>query len=178
MPDRVAAWAAPSAKAPLVPHPIPRREPGPHDVQIEILYCGVCHSDVHQARDEWGGSLFPMVPGHEIVGRVTRIGDQVTKLAVGDLAGVGCLVDSCLVCDPCRRDLEQFCQKGAAFTYNGTEMDRTTPTFGGYSTRVVVQERFTLKIPAGLDPAGIASACRELLAGRKSVEKKVRAGRK
>ncbi len=152
----VAAWAAPAAKAPLVPHPIPRRDPGPNDVEIDILYCGVCHSDVHQARDEWGGAIFPMVPGHEIVGRVSRVGAGVTKLAVGDLAGVGCFVDSCLSCDPCRHDLEQFCLNGTAFTYNGTEMDRTTPTYGGYSARIVVKERYTLRVPHSLDPAAAA----------------------
>jgi uncharacterized zinc-type alcohol dehydrogenase-like protein len=156
MAARVAAYAAPSAKALLVPHTISRREPGPRDVQIEISYCGVCHSDIHQARDEWGGAIFPMVPGHEIVGRVVKVGAGVSKFAVGDLAGVGCFVDSCLSCDPCKRDLEQFCQKGAAFTYNATEMDRTTPTYGGYSTQIVVSERFTLKVPAGLDPAAAA----------------------
>jgi uncharacterized zinc-type alcohol dehydrogenase-like protein len=156
------AYAAPSAKAPLVPHSVPRRDPGPHDVQIDILYCGVCHSDVHQVHDEWGGAIFPMVPGHEIVGRVTKVGASVSKFKVGDLAGVGCMVDSCLACDPCKRDLEQFCQKGAAFTYNGTEMDRKTPTYGGYSTQVVVTERFTLKVPTGLD---LASAAPLLCAG-------------
>lgn len=156
MASQAAAWAAPAAREPLVPHPIPRREPGPHDVQIQVLYCGVCHSDIHQARDEWGGSIFPMVPGHEIVGRVTRVGDRVTRFAVGDMAGVGCMVDSCLACDPCRRDLEQFCREGPAFTYDGTEMDRTTPTYGGYSSEIVVTERFTLKIPSGLDPAATA----------------------
>jgi len=156
------AYAAPSAKAPLVPHSVPRRDPGPHDVQIDILYCGVCHSDVHQVRDEWGGAIFPMVPGHEIVGRVTKVGASVSRFKVGDLAGVGCMVDSCLACDPCKRDLEQFCQKGAAFTYNGTEMDRKTPTYGGYSTQVVVTERFTLKVPTGLD---LASAAPLLCAG-------------
>ena len=156
------AYAAPSAKAPLVPHSVPRRDPGPHDVQIDILYCGVCHSDVHQVRDEWGGAIFPMVPGHEIVGRVTKVGASVSKFKVGDLAGVGCMVDSCLACDPCKRDLEQFCQKGAAFTYNGTEMDRKTPTYGGYSTQIVVTERFTLKVPTGLD---LASAAPLLCAG-------------
>src|SRR5450830_1939063 len=158
----VAAWAAPSAKAPLVPHPITRREPGPRDVQIEILYCGVCHSDVHQVRDEWGGSIFPMVPGHEIVGRVTKVGADVSKFAAGDLAGVGCFVDSCHACDPCMRHLEQFCEKGTDFTYNATEMDRKTPTYGGYSTQVVVTERFTLKVPTGLD---LASAAPLLCAG-------------
>ncbi len=152
----VAAYAAPSPKAPLGPHAIARREPGRHDVSIEILYCGVCHSDIHQVRDEWFPGIYPMVPGHEIVGRVTKVGAQVTKFAVGDLAGVGCFVDSCLGCDPCRRDLEQFCLNGVAFTYNGTEMDRKTPTYGGYSTEIVVKERFTLKVPAGLDLAAAA----------------------
>jgi alcohol dehydrogenase (NADP+) len=150
------AYAAVSSKAPLSPFSIERREPGPHDVLIDILYCGICHSDIHQARDEWGGGTFPMVPGHEIVGRVTRVGEQVKKVKVGDLAGVGCIVDSCRACDPCGRDLEQFCEKGVAVTYNGTEMDRTTPTYGGYSSQIVVTERFTLKIPAGLDLAGAA----------------------
>jgi uncharacterized zinc-type alcohol dehydrogenase-like protein len=151
-----AAWGAPSARKLLAPMTIARREPGPHDVLIEILFCGVCHSDIHQARDEWSGGLFPMVPGHEIVGRVAKVGSAVSKLAVGELAGVGCMVDSCRVCSPCAHGDEQFCQKGAAFTYNGTEMDRRTPTYGGYSTHIVVDERFTLRIPAGLDPAGAA----------------------
>ena len=150
------AYAAKSAKAPFAPFSIERREPGPHDVDIDILFCGICHSDVHQARDEWGGSIFPMVPGHEIVGRVRRVGAEVTRFRPGDLAGVGCMVDSCRACDPCRHDLEQFCEKGAAFTYNGTEMDRETPTYGGYSARIVVADRFTLKVPAGLDPAAAA----------------------
>ena len=156
MSARVAAWAAPSAKAPLVPHAITRREPGPRDVKIEILYCGVCHSDIHQVKDEWGGSIFPMVPGHEIVGRVTKAGAEVSKFAVGDLAGVGCFVDSCRSCDPCKRGLEQFCQKGAAFTYNGTEMDRKTPTYGGYSVEVVVAAAYTLKVPSGFELAAAA----------------------
>jgi uncharacterized zinc-type alcohol dehydrogenase-like protein len=125
-------------------------------VLIDVLYCGVCHSDIHQARDEWGGSVFPLVPGHEIVGRVARVGTQVTRFKVGDLAAVGCMVDSCRECDPCRHDMEQFCEKGPAFTYNGTEMDRKMPTHGGYSSRIVVSERFTLKVPAGLEPAAAA----------------------
>jgi len=150
------AYAAASAKSPLAPYSIERRQPGPNDVLIGILYCGVCHSDIHQARGEWGQSSFPMVPGHEIVGRVKQVGERVGKFKVGDLAGVGCFVDSCRECDPCRRGLEQFCEKGAAFTYNSTEMDRRTPTYGGYSTQIVVAERYTLKIPAGLDPAGAA----------------------
>jgi len=153
---KVPAYAAHSASAPLAPFTVDRREPGPGDVQMEILFCGVCHSDIHQVRDEWGGARFPMVPGHEIVGRVTRVGQGVTRFKVGDLAGVGCMVDSCGKCDPCRRGTEQFCTQGPAFTYNGTEMDRKTPTYGGYSTQVVVRESFTLRIPAGLDPAGAA----------------------
>ncbi|MGZ6098653.1 MAG: NAD(P)-dependent alcohol dehydrogenase [Myxococcaceae bacterium] len=153
---RVPAYAAPGARAPLAPFAVERREPGPTDVQLEILFCGVCHSDVHQARDEWGSAKFPMVPGHEIVGRVTRVGQGVTKFKVGDLAGVGCMVDSCGRCEPCRRGTEQYCTQGAAFTYNSTEMDRTTPTYGGYSTQVVVRESFALRIPAGMDPAGAA----------------------
>ena len=153
------AYAATSKTSPLAPLVIERREPGPSDVLIEILFCGICHSDIHQVRDEWSGAtpaLFPMVPGHEIVGRVKQVGKQVTRFKVGDTAGVGCFVDSCRECDPCRRGLEQFCEKGAAFTYNGTEMDRTTPTYGGYSSQIVVAERYALKVPAGLDPARAA----------------------
>jgi uncharacterized zinc-type alcohol dehydrogenase-like protein len=153
---KVPAYAAQTAGAPLAPLTIERRDPRPDDVQMEILFCGICHSDIHQARDEWGGARFPMVPGHEIVGRVTAVGSAVTRFKVGDLAGVGCMVDSCGQCAPCRRGTEQFCERGAAFTYNGTEMDRTTPTQGGYSSSIVVRESFTLRIPAGLDPAGTA----------------------
>jgi uncharacterized zinc-type alcohol dehydrogenase-like protein len=154
--SKTLAYAAPSASTPLAPFTVERREPGPHDVLIDVLFCGVCHSDVHQARDEWGGGIFPMVPGHEIIGRVRQVGKAVTKLAAGDLAGVGCMVDSCRSCAPCRHGDEQFCEKGAAFTYNGTEMDRRTPTYGGYSSRIVVAEGFTLRVPAGLDPAAAA----------------------
>ena len=150
------AYGAASAGARMEPLTIERRQPGPHDVLIEILYCGICHSDIHQARDEWSGAIFPMVPGHEIVGRVKAAGEGVSRLAVGDLAGVGCFVDSCRECDSCRRGLEQFCAKGPAFTYNGTEMDRSTPTHGGYSTQIVVDEAYVLRIPAGLDPAAAA----------------------
>jgi len=150
------AFAAPSAGQPLTPFSFEQREPGPHDVLIDILYCGVCHSDIHQARDEWGGSRFPMVPGHEIIGRVKQIGQHVKKLEVGDMAGVGCIVDSCRDCQTCRQDLEQFCEKQAAATYNGTQMDRKTPTYGGYATQIVVTEHFALKVPEGLDPAAAA----------------------
>jgi uncharacterized zinc-type alcohol dehydrogenase-like protein len=152
----IPAWGASAAGKPLEPMTIQRREPGPHDVVLEILYSGICHSDIHQARDEWGGGLFPMVPGHEIVGRVVRVGDKVTKLKVGELGGVGCMVDSCRTCEACRDQVEQFCEKGNAATYNGTEMDRKTRTYGGYSTEIVVDEQFALRIPPGLDPAGAA----------------------
>jgi uncharacterized zinc-type alcohol dehydrogenase-like protein len=154
--QKIRAWGAPAAGEPLAQMTIERREPGPHDLVLEILFCGVCHSDIHQARDEWSGGLFPMVPGHEIVGRITRVGSAVSRFAVGDLAGVGCLVDSCRDCGPCRDGLEQFCARGPAPTYNGTELDRKTLTYGGYSTHVVVDERYTLRIPAGLDPAAAA----------------------
>ncbi|MBL0311732.1 MAG: NAD(P)-dependent alcohol dehydrogenase [Holophagaceae bacterium] len=150
------AFAAASATSALEPFQIDRREVGPHDVQIEIAFCGVCHSDIHQVRNEWGGSMYPMVPGHEIVGRVTAVGGHVKKFKAGDLAGVGCMVDSCRTCASCKRDLEQFCEVGGAFTYNGTEMDRKTPTYGGYSASVVVNEDFVLSISPKLDLAAAA----------------------
>ena len=154
--QKIPAGGASAAGKALVPMTIERREPRPRDVVLEIMFCGICHSDIHQARDEWSGGLFPMVPGHEIVGRVVARGSEAAKLAVGDLAGVGCLVDSCRRCAPCAANLEQFCTAGSAPTYNGTEMDRRTPTFGGYSSQLVVDERYALRIPAGLDPAGAA----------------------
>jgi uncharacterized zinc-type alcohol dehydrogenase-like protein len=152
----VKAYAAPSAAAPIAPFDVSRRDPGPRDVVIDIAFCGVCHSDIHQVRDEWGGSIFPMVPGHEIVGKVARTGDRVERFRAGDLAGVGCMVDSCRSCDACRRGLEQFCQRGAAMTYNGTEMDRKTPTYGGYSKQIVVDEAFVLRLSPKLDLAAAA----------------------
>jgi len=152
----VKAYAATSADAPLAPHPIERRAVGPKDVQIDIAFCGICHSDLHQVRDEWGHSLYPMVPGHEIVGRVTAVGDQVQGFRVGDLAGVGCMVDSCRTCPSCLRNLEQFCEKGVAWSYNSTEMDRQTPTYGGYSSSIVADEAFTLKVSPKLDLAATA----------------------
>lgn len=152
----VPAWGVTAAGLPLGPLTISRREPGPHDVEIDVLYCGVCHSDIHQARDEWTGGRFPMVPGHEVVGRVSRVGAAVSRFRVGDMAGVGCMVDSCRQCGPCADQQQQFCEAGMAPTYNGTEMDRKTPTYGGYSARIVVDENYTLRIPDGLDPAGAA----------------------
>ena len=150
------AYAAAVAKAPLVPLFIERREPGPRDVLIEILYCGVCHSDIHQVRDEWAAGIFPMVPGHEIVGRIAKVGDKVTRFKVGDLAGVGCFVDSCRECPECKAGLEQYCQVGANWTYNGRERDGKTPTYGGYSTRIVVDEQYTLHVSSKLPLEGVA----------------------
>lgn len=149
-------YAAKSPTSPLEPFAFARRAVGPHDVLIRIRYCGICHSDVHQARDEWGGSIFPMVPGHEIVGTVVQVGSAVTRFASGDLAGVGCFVDSCRACVPCERGLEQYCEGHLVLTYNGTERDQRTPTHGGYSDQIVVDERYALHIPAGLPLDGAA----------------------
>ncbi|MEY3231249.1 MAG: hypothetical protein RL689_1338 [Planctomycetota bacterium] len=150
------AFASQSATSPLAAHAITRREPLPSDVEIDILFCGVCHTDVHFARNEWGGTVYPVVPGHEILGRVSRVGSKVTKFKVGDLAAVGCLVDSCRTCNHCQRGLEQFCMGGSVFTYNGQDKHLGGMTYGGYSERVVVDEAFTLKVPANLDPAAAA----------------------
>jgi len=144
------AYAAASAKSPVAPFTIERREPGPHDVLIDILYCGICHSDIHQARDEWGGSIFPMVPGHEIIGKVSKLGGHVKKWKVGDIVGVGCFVDSDRTCEACIAGEEQFCEGGASFTYNSYEQDKKTPTYGGYSTRMTVDENYVLRIPSGI----------------------------
>ena len=149
---RTPAYAAPSADEPLAPFTVERREPRAHEVLIDILYCGVCHSDIHQVRDEWGGSIFPMVPGHEIVGRVSRAGEGATKFSVGDLVGVGCFVDSCRSCEPCRAGEEQYCREGMTGTYNSRERDSGEPTYGGYSTRIVVDENYVVRIPDGIAP--------------------------
>jgi len=148
-------YAAQVAKAPLAPFTFERRAPGPRDVQIEIAFCGVCHSDLHQVRDEWGGAIFPMVPGHEIVGTVVAMGSDVQKFAIGDRAGVGCLVESCRNCASCQDGLEQYCTTGATFTYNSRDTDGA-PTHGGYANDIVVNEDFALTIPASLDLAGVA----------------------
>jgi len=149
-------YAVHDAHSHLVPFQFERREPGPHDVRIEILYCGICHSDLHQAHDDWSNSMYPMVPGHEIVGRVTAVGAHVSKLKVGELAGVGCMVDSCRHCAACNADLEQYCEKGATWTYNDRERDTGAPTFGGYSDHIVVDEHFVVKVPANLDLKAVA----------------------
>ena len=140
------AYAAQSATTPLEPWTLERRNPKPHDVQMEILFCGVCHSDLHFARNEWGMSVYPIVPGHEIVGRVTAVGDHVKKFKVGDLAGIGCLVDSCRECDNCKEGLEQYCTVSPVFTYNGQERDGSGNTFGGYSKTIVTHEDFVLHV--------------------------------
>jgi uncharacterized zinc-type alcohol dehydrogenase-like protein len=149
-------YAAKGPTSLLEPFDFERRDPGPRDVLIEILYCGICHSDIHQARDEWGGAIFPMVPGHEIVGKVTRVGPEVKRFRVGELAGVGCFVNSCRTCESCRAGLEQYCEGHITWTYNGTEKDGKTPTYGGYSTQIVVDENYTLKIPTNLPLANVA----------------------
>jgi alcohol dehydrogenase (NADP+) len=153
---QVRGYAAQSAEMPVAPFSFERRDPGPNDVQIDILYCGICHSDLHQARNDWSNSLYPMVPGHEIVGRVVAVGPEVAKLTVGDFAGVGCLVDSCRNCSACNEGLENYCENGATVTYNGKERESGNLTFGGYSEQIVVEERFVIKVPATMDLRAVA----------------------
>lgn len=152
----VKAYAAESAESKLGALSIERREPGAKDVEIAIMYCGVCHSDLHIARNEWGGTVYPVVPGHEILGRVVRVGAGVTQFKEGDVAAVGCLVDSCRGCANCRAHEEQFCLNGPVFTYNGPDKHLGGMTYGGYSERVVVDEDFVLRVPGNLDPARAA----------------------
>jgi uncharacterized zinc-type alcohol dehydrogenase-like protein len=154
------ATSAPDAK--FEPFTFERRSLGAKDILIDIQYCGVCHSDIHQARDEWGGSIYPMVPGHEIVGRVAQIGAEVSKFKEGETAGVGCFVDSCRECENCGEGFEQFCQKHIVMTYNGTEKDEKTPTYGGYSTQIVMDENYALKIS---DTENLAAVAPLLCAG-------------
>jgi uncharacterized zinc-type alcohol dehydrogenase-like protein len=144
------AYAARSATSPIAPFSLVRRTPGPHDVLIDILYCGVCHSDIHQARDEWGGSIFPMVPGHEIIGKIAEVGTHVNKWKKGEVVGVGCFVDSDRTCPACLAGEEQLCEGGMTLTYNGYERDGKTPTYGGYSARITVDENYVLRIPKGI----------------------------
>jgi len=149
-------YAVQSAESKFEPFNFERRELGANDVLIEIQFCGICHSDIHQARNEWHNSIYPMVPGHEIVGRITQVGAEVSKFKESDIAGVGCFVDSCRVCENCKNDFEQFCQKHCAQTYNSTEMDEKTPTFGGYSNQIVVDEKYALKVSDTENLAGVA----------------------
>ena len=149
-------YAAQSATSQLAPFSFDRRDPGPTDVQIEILFCGVCHSDIHTARGEWGGTTYPCVPGHEIVGRVVKAGNKVSNFREGDLAAVGCMVDSCRTCDNCRDHLEQFCEAGATFTYNSKDPHTGGITYGGYSKSIVVDQSFVLRVSDKLDLAATA----------------------
>jgi alcohol dehydrogenase (NADP+) len=149
-------YAAQSSTSPLQPFSLQRRDPGTRDIEIEILYCGVCHSDLHTVRNEWANTTYPVVPGHEIVGRVTRIGGQVRKLKEGDFAAVGCMVDSDRVCASCKAGLEQYCESGAVLTYNSEDKQSGGMTYGGYSGLIVVNEDFVLRPPANLDLAGTA----------------------
>jgi alcohol dehydrogenase (NADP+) len=146
-------YAAQQAKGPLTLYSFERRDPSDYDVVIDIQYCGICHTDIHQVRNEWGGSTFPMVPGHEIIGIVSGIGSKVTRYKIGDRVGVGCFVDSCRMCNPCRKGLEQYCLEGATWTYNAVERANGTqsiPTQGGYSNKIVVDENYVLSIPDNL----------------------------
>ena len=152
----VKAFGTQAADARLEPMNIRRREVTAKDVEIEILYCGVCHSDLHTTRNDWGGTVYPAVPGHEIIGRVTKVGNEVTKIKVGDIAGVGCLVDSCRTCDSCRQDLEQYCLTGSTGTYNGIDKHLGGRTFGGYSQKIIVDKDFVLKVPSNLELSAVA----------------------
>lgn len=150
------AYGASSNTAALEPMNIERRATGADDVKIDILYCGICHSDIHQVRNDWKNSKYPVVPGHEIIGRVLATGDNVSKFKEGDLVGVGCMVDSCQKCSSCANDLEQFCENGTIYTYNSPDKHLGGHTFGGYSTGVTVQQDFVLKVPENIDAKGAA----------------------
>lgn len=152
---QVLGYAAQSAQSPLVPFKFERRNPREDDVVIQIEYCGVCHSDLHQARNDWGFSSYPVVPGHEIVGRVTSIGSKVTKYKVGDLVGIGCMVDSCRICSACTSDLEQYCENGHVQTYGSKDLHDKLPTYGGYSQTIVCSEDFVIKVPENLDAKAV-----------------------
>ncbi|MGJ8714283.1 MAG: NAD(P)-dependent alcohol dehydrogenase [Maribacter stanieri] len=153
---KIKAYAADNKDANLKPLEIERRDTLKDDVKIDILYCGVCHSDLHQVRNDWKNSAYPVVPGHEIIGKVLEVGSGVTKFKVGDLVGVGCLVDSCQTCSACKDDLEQFCENGATFTYNSKDKHSGGHTFGGYSENITVNKEFVLKVPENLDPKAAA----------------------
>lgn len=154
--SKASGYAAQSAESALAPFSFERRDPREDDVSIEIDYCGVCHTDIHFAHNDWGNSRFPVVPGHEIIGHVTAVGDKVSRFKVGDMVGVGCMVDSCRSCSACDAGLEQYCFEGMTGTYNGLDRHDGSVTYGGYSDHVVVSERFVVNIPANLDPASAA----------------------
>lgn len=156
MTKNILGYATHSAISPLEAFQFQRRALRKNDVNIEILYCGVCHSDLHQARNDWGNSIYPMVPGHEVVGKVIGVGADVKKFKLGDTVGVGCMVDSCQICAACEQDLEQYCEDGNTPTYNGIDRHDKMPTMGGYSERVVVSDKFVLKVPTKLDLKGVA----------------------
>ncbi len=153
---KVRGYAAQTAASPLAPWEFERRPPGARDVRISIEHCGICHSDIHFARNEWQFTTYPCVPGHEIIGRVVEAGSGVSRYREGDMVGVGCFVDSCRTCASCKEGLENYCETGVRMTYGSFEADGTTPTYGGYATQIVVHEDFVLKIPESLDPAGAA----------------------
>ena len=159
---QIKAYGTGASTQPLQEMKIERRMVTDHDVEIEILFCGVCHSDLHTARNDWGGTVYPAVPGHEIVGRVTAVGNHVTKFKVGDLAGVGCIVDTCRTCNPCKDGFEQFCEEGMTFSFNSIDKTYGGHTFGGYSESIVTDEKYVLTIPKTLD---LASAAPLLCAG-------------
>ncbi len=153
---KVLGYAAHSAQEPLTPWSFERRNARPDDVVIDILYCGVCHSDIHNARNDWGGAIYPMVPGHEIIGRVASVGARVSRFKVGDAVGVGCMVDSCQHCKPCMRGLEQYCDEGSTYTYNAQDRHDKMQTYGGYSDTIVVADKFVLRVPDSIDLKGAA----------------------
>ncbi|MFY9833015.1 MAG: NAD(P)-dependent alcohol dehydrogenase [Methylocystis sp.] len=156
MVTKVLGYAVHSAQDRLAPWSFERRDPRPDDVVIDILYCGVCHSDVHNVRNDWGHATYPMVPGHEIIGRVAAVGSKVTRFKAGDSVGVGCMIDSCQHCKPCLRGLEQYCDEGSVYTYDGVDRHDHMPTYGGYSENIIVCDKFVLKVPEGVDLKGAA----------------------
>jgi uncharacterized zinc-type alcohol dehydrogenase-like protein len=156
MPKKIPAYGARAAKGPLVPMTIERRDPEPHDIEFQILYCGICHSDVHKVNNDWGGTHFPIVPGHEIIGRVTSLGSNASLFREGELVGVGCIVDSCRECPECRAGREMFCKDGCTISFDSPERGRNTRTYGGFSKSMVVDEHYVVRIPKELDPARAA----------------------
>lgn len=162
---KIHAYAAQSATAPLAPFDIERRVVRPHDIKIQILYCGVCHSDLHTVRNEWHGTVFPCVPGHEIVGKVIELGSEVKRFSVGEIVAVGCMVDSCRECPSCKENLEQYCENGAIFTYNGFDKIDKKVTYGGYSKEIVVDDSFVLKVPKAFKEKDLAGVAPLLCAG-------------